>query len=437
MIDRALSINEKVCPFSSISFTADQSVTLTRRPGESFSDFPLLIFLDRLQAYEFKVEFKPHADLYSTKSQASQFLDNVVKGLFLINDINTVNISVSNNVNYAKEAYEYNVKIQDTGRSVKQQVPQDLTTISGLAVEAEGGSIACKNTFSNGIKNAKARTMRIASGCAPGRHIHFNPASTIEHDSQGCAFGVGPPCLYYENDFKPTFTVIDSIGKTETNYTGLYTLTIVAGGGSVEDIQEYSQSEKEMYNPPGTKAIWTSISSLGDTPVFNGTTNSGLNWLCAPGSPCEGVKPKFPNTPEYFFVIEVSNVDVMKEHTYCEYKTRFVVRVHGLPMDFITVIAIVLSVIGGLFLAVIIVYFISEYRKKQKLLHPPPPSPPPSDPVSLEKFVKRTSKRMSSLVRESVTKLHLTKLTARNNSTSTVISAGTSISVDEQEETEE
>eukprot|EP01135_Chromosphaera_perkinsii_P006350 Nk52_evm79s485 gene=Nk52_evmTU79s485 len=408
IVDRTLAINGEECPFSSVHFTADQSVGYTRNTIPAVADFPEVIYLDKWEKYSFQIDYQPKILAYSTDPVRKQFVNNPVNAYVIVSDVKTVNASVTRTIDYVNETYKYFVELQDTGRTVRQELSNELNTVVGVMVETEGSNMACKNEYAEAIENAQARYMWIASGCAPGKHVDFDETSTTKFESQGCSTTEFPPCLYYENDFKPEFNLVDSKANSETLYTGLYTLKIVAGGPTLEDIAEYSETEKAIYNPPGTKAIWTAISSSGDIPVFNGTINSGLNWLCAPGSPCEGVKPKFPNTPEYFFIMEFSNIGVMEDQTYCNYTTRFTVRVHGLPMDFLTVMAIVLSVMGGLFAFVIFGYFYMSYRERQTRLHPPKPKEEPEiENFSVQGFARRKSKDVSDLLKKSISKISL------------------------------
>lgn len=126
-------------------------------------------------------------------------------------------------------------------------------------------------------------------------------------------------------DFVPRLDVVDSVAQTSSRYNSSFLfqvrsrealemstynrpVKVVGGGSSLGTIRAFTDGEIEMYNL-NKETIWTFVDDSGgdpDAPVLNAQRNA-VSWVCSPGSPCSGIWPRFPRTPEYFVRIRVSS----------------------------------------------------------------------------------------------------------------------------------
>lgn len=79
-------------------------------------------------------------------------------------------------------------------------------------------------------------------------------------------------------------------------------------------------------------------------------------WLCNPKSPCGDILPKTGRSPEYYLLLEASNMYIIKikliiifslnsrgvglKDSYCNFTVQFTIRVHGIGMGLISNILI-------------------------------------------------------------------------------------------------
>jgi len=223
-------------------------------------------------------------------------------------------------------------------------------------------------------------TVTLLSGCPPGRRIEFDVEASrrvpralnqqhveVDHgcdeshtneDSGGttasnqttsagvtaksaAAAEIGIPCVWAGHDFYPVFRIVDDITTDSVRvYNGSFRLTIVAGGPSLDEMVDYTPEQQVAYSmwPASLNAArhsspvygFLNADLEGDQP-----TVSGMSWICSPGSPCSHVMPRFPRTPEIFFRFRFDTT--YSEGTYCDYRTEFTLRLHGLPMAFQTI----------------------------------------------------------------------------------------------------
>uniref|UniRef100_R4GCL8 Cation channel sperm associated auxiliary subunit gamma n=1 Tax=Anolis carolinensis TaxID=28377 RepID=R4GCL8_ANOCA len=133
-------------------------------------------------------------------------------------------------------------------------------------------------------------TIGINIGCPPGRRLAFDITYTKNYTGEknkryfDC---VEPdpemPCFYYNDVFYPFFLIQDMV----TGHSGR----------------------------------------------FNGRHCSlSHRWVCQQNSPCYDIIPTSTFTPDFFFVLKVSNRGV-DQTTYCDYALEFIVHIHGLPLS--------------------------------------------------------------------------------------------------------
>lgn len=169
----------------------------------------------------------------------------------------------------------------------------------------------------------------------------------------------------YEDTFKPVLVTVDRVSGERSRYTGVYSFELVGGGPTRETIEDFTADEVALYNL-GEATVWTftdvdaleeEYSHLSEKPVLS-VQRSTVGWVCSPSSPCAGVAPRFPDTPEYYFKIRVST-EAVATTSYCAYETELVVRVHGLPLNFGVVAATVTTSLLAGFLVVVALFFLA------------------------------------------------------------------------------
>lgn len=95
-----------------------------------------------------------------------------------------------------------------------------------------------------------------------------------------------------------------------------------------------------------------------------------IAFACSVDSPCIDIVPTFPETPAYYIQFEMVTAGVSKGDTYCDYSTRFLFRVYGMPTSshvMLNVFLVVLS-IGAALIVAITVYVRWRVQCLEKLL---------------------------------------------------------------------
>ncbi|KAL7824494.1 hypothetical protein SRHO_G00345560 [Serrasalmus rhombeus] len=152
-------------------------------------------------------------------------------------------------------------------------------------------------------------------GCPLGKRLAFDVNTTIEESKRlnneyfDCPNPEpGAPCFYYSHVFYPFFVIEDTVVGESDRFHDSYTFKVVGGGRTRESVRNYSQEEILKFN------------SLRD------------RWLCQRNSPCGDLTPVNHLDPDFYFVVEVSNMETAGS-PFCEYTVRFELHVHGFPLD--------------------------------------------------------------------------------------------------------
>lgn len=161
--------------------------------------------------------------------------------------------------------------------------------------------------------------------------------------------------------FLPVFKLTDEVTGTEIIFSGTYNVTVIGGGTASDEIRLYDGEEIYNFNmKPGATLIWAK--------------DDGYRWLCGSSSPCGGITPTFPNTPQYFFLLQFSNREI--DTSFCDYTLNFTIRLHGMPPDGLyPSLFIVLTSISIMTAFIFITFFIeTKYptcfsNLKQSLMH--------------------------------------------------------------------
>ncbi|KAL7824557.1 hypothetical protein SRHO_G00345160 [Serrasalmus rhombeus] len=123
-----------------------------------------------------------------------------------------------------------------------------------------------------------------------------------------------------------------------------YTFKVVGGGRTRESVRNYSQEEILKFNSLRDSESYqqTLVWTFDDVPdsfpltkegfiVMRGASNR-VRWLCQRNSPCGDLTPVNHLDPDFYFVVEVSNMETAGS-PFCEYTVRFELHVHGFPLD--------------------------------------------------------------------------------------------------------
>ncbi|KAL7874793.1 hypothetical protein SRHO_G00057630 [Serrasalmus rhombeus] len=152
-------------------------------------------------------------------------------------------------------------------------------------------------------------------GCPLGKRLAFDLNTTLEESKRlnneyfDCPNPEpGAPCFYYSHVFYPFFVIEDTVVGESDRFHDSYTFKVVGGGRTRESVRNYSQEEILKFN------------SLRD------------RWLCQRNSPCGDLTPVNHLDPDFYFVVEVSNMETAGS-PFCEYTVRFELHVHGFPLD--------------------------------------------------------------------------------------------------------
>lgn len=380
---------------------------------------PSRIFFDLHERYQFKLRLPADDNLGSSDWRPVAFqLNSDNGGIHMSVERLWHQYVVADNLRLIRNGgdIEYTVNLRDTAKSsgptatsglsldvadMEKRSPGKDMTVATLQVlynrDVRSGSAPCPSPAT--IREQQQHTITLLSGCPPGRWIKFDVESSrrvpralnqqrVEVD-HGCAESASDvagvqttaanqtasdvstsardivPCVWAGHDFYPVFRIVDDLAADEhsqvgNTYNGSYRLTIVAGGPSLEEMEDYTPEQQEAYS------MWpTSLGGKHSTPVYgflnadlegDRPTASGMSWICSPGSPCSHVLPRFPHTPEIFFRFRFDTT--YSEGTYCDYRTEFTLRLHGLPMAFQTIVRLTFGTTAACFGLVLLSYVV-------------------------------------------------------------------------------
>ncbi|KAI8808239.1 hypothetical protein BJ742DRAFT_772234 [Cladochytrium replicatum] len=359
---------ETPCPYSSIAFSYPKDPGILRYiPGEGNTELPEKIFLERHESFNFSVIIFP--------SSAEINLDSLEIS-FQVSD-KSVSISPDRVVDYFLRRVRYDITVTESGEVREQEEPGVNLQPTVLRMFVTGGNLACEHVVSSGATQKKAveYSTVIYTGCPPYQTTEL--LSEVYKDSEGCPDpDNGIPCIFFDNDFYPHFTVTDQVTKITTDYTGMYTLLIVGGGGTLESITYYDEKKSDYVNPNNSitaadQIVWAPIFEtdfVAGVPAFNYST-TGIQWVCAASSPCYGVLPRSGSpTPEYYFVLEMSTGMANTEASFCLRRATFIIKIYGLPLSFMIQCILTFGTFGFCIMVLLglLLYAFMKQLKSQK-----------------------------------------------------------------------
>ncbi|KAI9152507.1 hypothetical protein H9P43_009298 [Blastocladiella emersonii ATCC 22665] len=318
------------CPYESLRVQGSLSPTFTRSavvvPQSSGADqaalsrvsiaLPAAIYLDYHQSYTFTVDLSP------AKGTSLAALELAVKesnSALLHVDIVRTEVAGEHRVTYT-------VTVTDRGTYPLQQVPGDAPGSATLAVHVLGGEPCPISAIG---------PLVVYIGCPPGLALEVDAPAA---GSQQCVNAdPGVPCFHMDADYKPTYTLVDTVAGTRTPFAQPVTLQLVAAGPAPRALTAIPHDAIATTNlltwAPNTDGDPV---QLPDSRYVYPGNAVNVSWVCLGGSPCSGVVPTFPNPAEYYFVVETSTAGVAAGISYCLLSTRHPVRLYGLAVDLAT-----------------------------------------------------------------------------------------------------
>ncbi|KAL7824467.1 hypothetical protein SRHO_G00345660 [Serrasalmus rhombeus] len=164
-------------------------------------------------------------------------------------------------------------------------------------------------------------------GCPLGKRLAFDLNTTVEESKRlnneyfDCPNPEpGAPCFYYSHVFYPSFVIEDTVVGESDRFHDSYTFKVVGGGRTRESVRNYSQEEILKFNSLRDSESYqqTLVWTFDDVPdsfpltkegfiVMRGASNR-VRWLCQRNSPCGDLTPVNHLDPDFYFVVEVSNM---------------------------------------------------------------------------------------------------------------------------------
>ncbi|CAB1316597.1 unnamed protein product [Coregonus sp. 'balchen'] len=272
--------------------------------------FPDMVYLDRVSSFSFSIYIACGSAKHLSVEEKPRELS----------DINYIWLSaeVSNN-HYIHVSVTRN----------------ELLNRGAVLYKVSSSEMKCYQQKDQGIGLRGLHRVPIYIGCPPGNRLAFDITTTLEK----CAYNnkryfncpkPDPimPCFYYEDLFYPFFLIQDMVSGESERFLGSYTFKVVGGGAYSKDhIRLYTPEEVLMYNSLNYSSQRTLVWMFEDMDSSVNITKEGFG-----NSPCGNMAAQSLEAPDYYFVVEVSNKGIDLS-TYCDYALRFILHVHGFPLD--------------------------------------------------------------------------------------------------------
>ncbi|XP_045080275.1 cation channel sperm-associated protein subunit gamma-like isoform X3 [Coregonus clupeaformis] len=314
--------------------------------------FPDMVYLDRVSSFSFSIYIACGSAKHLSVEEKPRELSDI-NYIWLSAEVSNnhyIHVSVTRNELLNRGAVLYKVTVKDRGLFPGQVLAGEGLLAFNLLLRVSSSEMKCYQQKDQGIGLRGLHRVPIYIGCPPGNRLAFDITTTLEK----CAYNnkryfncpkPDPimPCFYYEDLFYPFFLIQDMVSGESERFLGSYTFKVVGGGAYSKDhIRLYTPEEVLMYNSLNYSSQRTLVwmfedmdSSVNITKegfvVMHGNTNN-IRWMCQGNSPCGNMAAQSLEAPDYYFVVEVSNKGIDLS-TYCDYALRFILHVHGFPLD--------------------------------------------------------------------------------------------------------
>nr|XP_054758511.1 uncharacterized protein LOC129264628 [Lytechinus pictus] len=325
---------------------------------EDTKTLPSTIYLDKNEIFEFAISLEISISHGSVDIENLQALVEVSNDELLGIDAHFFKYKLNNTI-------RYEVTLYDKGALEFQAGPGVDLYPASMLIHVWHSTFSCFIKEGDIFKPEGIYTMDVMLGCPPGRKLVFDLQTSIDILEKRFYYDCpitteNRPCLHYHDVFRPMFKVVDFTTGEASLFTGQYTLKVLGGSDlSEKDIVLFTPEQQQKFNDLDINGarIWQPVdmeSIINDsTPVYSHQSNS-IQWICQRGSPCSDVFPSSKRlySPEYYFLIEMTNYRVDTDSTYCQYDLQFVVHVHGMAIGSKSAVIIVVWSFVGTILAV-------------------------------------------------------------------------------------
>ncbi|XP_058052208.1 cation channel sperm-associated auxiliary subunit gamma isoform X2 [Ahaetulla prasina] len=336
------------------------------------NELPKNIYLDKKTAYSFNVFLSIRTARESLGETAEENSLHYIWLSVILAHPEYVEAELQRHELISRGSVLYWVTIRDNGNYPMQQLSGKNLLKSSAVIKVVNSEMACYHHANLSPELKGTDTLRIHIGCPPGKRLAFDITHTKNYTTEknkryfDC---VEPdpemPCFFFSDVFYPFFLIQDMVTGDSGQFHGSYLFSIIGGGAfSQSNIRYFTEEEIVKYNTDSNSSalIWAradiEIEEINKEgfPVLS-ETNSGIVWICQKNSPCYDIVPQSMATPDYYFVIKVSNRGV-DQTTYCDYALEFMVHIHGLrlsPTRALYIMKISMAIVIGLVILYIFV----------------------------------------------------------------------------------
>ncbi|XP_060639742.2 cation channel sperm-associated auxiliary subunit gamma-like [Anolis sagrei] len=310
---------------------------------------PKTIYLDKEQTFFFSVYLSIRTTKQSMGETAEENSLNYMWLTVLLAHPEYIHADLQRHELISRGSVLYKVIITDSGMYPRQQLSGKELLKSSVNLKVAHSGMNCYRYAEEGPDTQGSDTIGINIGCPPGKRLAFDITYTKNYTTEknkryfDC---VKPdpemPCFYFSDVFYPFFLIQDMVTGHSGRFNGSYIFTIIGGGAFSEDnIRYFTPEEILQYNTvtgrETSSLIWFRADGEDNMTSAEGfhvlsQASSGILWVCQQNSPCYDILPTNAFTPDYFFVLKVSNRGV-DQTTYCDYALEFIVHIHGLPLS--------------------------------------------------------------------------------------------------------
>ncbi|KAG8143563.1 hypothetical protein E2320_000774 [Naja naja] len=221
------------------------------------NDLPQYIYLDKNTAYSFNV----FLTIRSGKESMGETTEE--------NSLNNIWLTV------ILTHPEY-VTIRDSGNYPQQDLSGKNLLKSSASIKVVHSEMSCYRHSNLNPELTGIDALEIHIGCPPGKRLAFDITYTKNYTTE--------KNKRYFDLFFPFFLIQDMVTGDSGRFHGSNTTGLIWARADVE----VDETNEEGF------------------PVLS-ESNSGIVWICQKDSPCYDIVPQSMATPDYFFVIKVSN----------------------------------------------------------------------------------------------------------------------------------
>ncbi|XP_065059516.1 cation channel sperm-associated protein subunit gamma 1-like isoform X2 [Rhopilema esculentum] len=298
---------------------------------------PASISLGRGICYEFFIQiFLDHRD--TTGLYFHDFKLEDIRLSVIISRPDELIVKLNRSLSYGDDSVKYKIDLCDSGKKRKQNPPGTGQDIISPELKVVGSELNCIPRSYQEAEDVQGYfAPKILLGCPAGQKVVFDPQLSKSKGKANYCDDDSPtvPCFHFEREFSPIFRHVDEATLKTEEFSGNYTLVIVAGGTTLDNVRYFSEEEKKLFNYEA-------------------------GWLCSSNSPCSGIAPVFPHPPVFYFIVEFSNRNV--DNSNCDFTFHFAIKIEGLAPGSINPSLIIVLISIGLMIIGLLAYFVLKKR---------------------------------------------------------------------------